>query len=78
MGEVIVLQHGTNRHYITGWNNMSRPIIIRPRIRVKFEYIGMAILYPGMLALRVTFIATGATGTMYVRPDALPHKYGME
>ena len=46
------------------------------RVRLKFEYIGIA--WPGVVALRVTFITTGAQGIMYVSPDALPSKYGME
>jgi len=53
-----------------------RAIEIKSRVRIKFTYIGIA--WPGTVALRVTFTATGAQGIMYVRPDALPHKYGME
>ncbi len=33
---------------------------------------------PHCINLRVTFTETGASGTMYVSPDALPSKYGME
>ena len=33
---------------------------------------------PHFIRLHVTFTATGASGIMYVHPDALPYKYGME
>ena len=46
------------------------------RIKLKFEYSG--ITWRGTIALHITFTATGAQGTMYISPDALPGKYGME
>ena len=67
---------------------------MRPKIKVEYQgrtFVGAVRMFPpiGMrwqiaddfphaIALRVTFIATGAQGIMYVRPDALPCKYGME
>ena len=33
---------------------------------------------PHFITLAVTFTTTGARGIMYVHPDALPHKFGME
>lgn len=53
----------------------------RPKIKISYgSYaFGMAIRFGfTIIALDVTFTATGAQGIMYVRPDALPHKYGME
>ena len=47
------------------------------RVKVKIEYIRKT-SYEDRIILRVTFIETGVQGIMYVRPDALPIKYGME
>ena len=48
--------------------------------KIKIEYLGIlpwdSTLY--YIILGTTFTDTGARGIMYVRPDALPHKYGME
>jgi len=52
-------------------------IEIRSRVKIKFEYIRKTV-WGDNIMLRVTFTRTGAKGIMYVRPDALPHKYGME
>lgn len=50
---------------------------MRPKIKISFE--GYLYRFDRVvIALRVTFTATGAQGIMYVRPDALPCKYGME
>jgi len=47
------------------------------RVKTKIEYVRKT-SYEDRVILRVTFIETGAKGIMYVRRDALPHKYGME
>ena len=51
----------------------------RDRPKIKISYRGPSSRFGfAMIALDVVFTATGARGIMYVRPDALPGKYGME
>lgn len=52
-------------------------IAVRPKIKV--SYRGRTYRFgTTLISIGVTFTDTAAHGIMYVRPDALPHKYGME
>ena len=55
----------------------AQPRTRQPRVKLKFEYIRKT-TWGNQIMLRVTFTTTNAKGIMYVRPDALPSKYGME
>lgn len=64
----------------------SRLVTMRPKVKIEYRgrlfwgRTGMPIPNnrPHLIILRITFTDTGARGIMYARPDALPHKYGME
>ncbi len=55
----------------------TEPDFYRSRVKVKVEYIGPT-TYMDRVMIRVTFRPSGSSGIMYIMPDALPHKYGME
>lgn len=56
-----------------------RAILVPRRPKIKIEYRGASDQFSiPLISLRVTFVLSGAQGIIYVSPDALPHKYGME